>query len=152
MFYNKATIIGNLTRDPELKMLPSGMSVVSMSVATNHTSKKSDGTKVESVEYHNVVVFGSQAENVNRFLKKGQTVLIDGRIQTRSWEHEGRKNYRTEIIATTVQFGPKRDAGQTTASTEAQYGDDQKKADDDYNNFGGSSESNDDIDPNSIPF
>lgn len=109
MYLNKAIIIGNLTRDPEVKSLPNGTAVVNFSVATNRIYKDREGKKVESVEYHNVVVFGPQAENSGKFLKKGQSVLVEGRLQTRSWEDKGNgeKKYRTEIIADTVQFGPK---------------------------------------------
>lgn len=109
MYLNKVTIIGNLTRDPELKALPSGMQVASMSIATNRTWKDKDGSKKEEVEFHNVVVFGRQAETSAQYLKKGQSVLVEGRLQTRSWEDKtsGEKKYRTEIIADNVQFGSK---------------------------------------------
>ncbi len=107
MYLNKAIIIGNLTRDPELKAIPSGMQVASFSVATNRVWKDKNGAKQESTDYHNIVVFGKQADSVGKYLKKGQSVLIEGRIQTRSWEAEGKKNYRTEIVADRVQFGPK---------------------------------------------
>ena len=116
MYLNKAIIIGNLTRDPETKALPSGVSVTSFSLATNNTYKDKDGNKQESVEYHNIVVFGKQAESAGQYLKKGQSALIEGRIQTRSWEADGVKKYRTEVIADRVQFGPK--AGNATAPTQ----------------------------------
>lgn len=107
MYLNKAFIIGNLTRDPEIRAIPSGMQVASFSVATNRVWKDKNGAKQESTDYHNVVVFGKQADSVSKYLKKGQNVLVEGRIQTRSWESEGKKNYRTEIVADRVQFGPK---------------------------------------------
>lgn len=107
MYINKAMIYGNLTRDPELKSLPSGIQVCSFSLATNRVYKDRDGNKQESVDYHNIVVFGRQAETSAQYLKKGQGVFIEGRIQTRSWEKDGVKQYRTEIIADRVQFGPK---------------------------------------------
>lgn len=109
MYLNKAIIIGNLTRDPEVKSLPNGTAVVNFAVATNRVWKDRDGKKQEATEYHNVVVFGPQAENSGRYLKKGQSVLVEGRLQTRSWDdkNNGEKKYRTEIIADTVQFGPK---------------------------------------------
>ncbi len=108
MYINKAFIYGNLTRDPELKSLPSGMQVASFSVATNRVWKK-DGQKQESVDFHNIVVFGRQAELVAQYLKKGSGVFIEGRIQTRSWDDKtsGEKKYRTEIVAERVQFGPR---------------------------------------------
>lgn len=109
MYLNKAIIIGNLTRDPEVKSLPNGTAVVNFAVATNRVWKDRDGKKQEATEYHNVVVFGPQAESSGRYLKKGQSVLVEGRLQTRSWDdkNNGEKKYRTEIIADTVQFGPK---------------------------------------------
>lgn len=112
MYLNKSFLLGNLTRDPELKSLPSGSKVTSFGIATNRIYKDVNGQKQEQTEYHNIVVFGKQAENCAQFLKKGQSVLIEGRITTRSWDdaNGGGKKYRTEIIADTVQFGPK--AGQ----------------------------------------
>jgi single-strand DNA-binding protein len=110
MYLNKAIIIGNLTRDPELKSLPSGIRVASFSVATNRVWKDKNGVKQENVDYHNVVVFGRQAEIVGQYLKKGGSVLVEGRMQTRSWDDaSGVKKYRTEIIADRIQFGPRRD-------------------------------------------
>lgn len=107
MYINSATIYGNLTRDPEMKALPSGMSVTNMSVATNRTYNDKDGKKQEETEYHNVVVFGKTAENCAKYLTKGAGVLVEGRLQTRSWEKDGQKQYRTEVVAERVQFGPK---------------------------------------------
>ena len=108
MFLNKALIIGNLTRDPELRSLPSGISVANFSVATNRVWKDKEGNKQESSEFHNIVTFGRQAELVAQYLKKGSSALIDGRLQTRSWDGEdGKKRYRTEIVADRVQFGPR---------------------------------------------
>lgn len=118
MYLNKAIVIGNLTRDPEMKALPSGMSVTSISVATNRVWKDKDGNKKEDTDFHNVVVFGRQAETAAQYLKKGQSVLVEGRMQTRSWESEGVKKYRTEIIADRVQFGPK-GSGSTGGGTPA---------------------------------
>jgi len=107
MYLNKAFIIGNLTRDPELKALPSGMQVCSFSVATNRVWKDRNGARQESADYHNIVVFGRSAETSAQYLKKGSSVLIEGRIQTRSWDDKstGEKKYRTEIVADRVQFG-----------------------------------------------
>lgn len=106
MYLNKVFLYGNLTRDPELRALPSGMNVVNFSIATNRTFKDRDGKKQEQVEYHNVSVFGRQADIVNQYLKKGRGVFVEGRLQTRSWEKDGQKHYRTEIVADRVQFGP----------------------------------------------
>lgn len=108
MYLNKALIIGNLTRDPEVKALPSGIQVSSFSVATNRVWKDKNGAKQESADYHNVVVFGRQAEIVGQYLKKGSSVLVEGRMQTRSWDaQDGSKKYRTEIVADRIQFGPR---------------------------------------------
>jgi single-strand DNA-binding protein len=108
MYLNKALVIGNLTRDPELRSLPSGIQVGSFSLATNRVWKDKNGAKQESVDYHNVVVFGRQAEIVSQFLRKGSSVLVEGRMQTRSWDAaDGQKKYRTEIVADRVQFGPR---------------------------------------------
>jgi single-strand DNA-binding protein len=109
MYLNKAFLFGNLTRDPEMKSLPNGNKVTSFSLATNRIYKDAQGAKQEQVEYHNIVVFGRQAETSAQYLKKGQGVMIEGRIQTRSWDDKttGEKKYRTEIVADAVQFGPK---------------------------------------------
>ncbi len=107
MYINKAMVFGNLTRDPELKSLPSGMNVCSFSIATNRVYNDRDGNKQEQVEYHNIAVFGRQAETSAQYLKKGSSAYIEGRLQTRSWEKDGQKQYRTEIIADRVQFGPR---------------------------------------------
>src|SRR5882757_8285420 len=112
MNINHVLIFGNLTRDPELRALPSGMNVVNFSVATNRTFKDRDGKKQEQTDFHNIVVFGRQADTVNQYLKKGSSVFVEGRIQTRSWEgKEGEKKYRTEIVADRVQFGPRSSGG-----------------------------------------
>jgi len=107
MYLNKAMIVGNLTRDPELKTLPSGIKVTSFSLATNRVWKDAAGNKQEAADYHNVVVFGRQAETSAQYLAKGSQVLVEGRMQTRSWDDagSGKKMYRTEIVADRVQFG-----------------------------------------------
>ncbi|HEY4499425.1 MAG TPA: single-stranded DNA-binding protein [Candidatus Paceibacterota bacterium] len=108
MYLNKALIIGNLTRDPEMRALPSGIQVASFSVATNRVWKDKEGNKKEQADFHNVVVFGRQAEIAAQYLKKGSSVLVEGRMQTRSWDaQDGQKKYRTEIVADRVQFGPR---------------------------------------------
>jgi len=116
MYLNKATIIGNLTRDPELKSIASGVQVVNLGVATNRVWKDKEGNKQESVEYHNIVAFGRQAENIAQYLKKGSSILVEGRLQTKSWEADGVKKYRTEIVAEKVQFGPRRDGGPVSSN------------------------------------
>ena len=111
MYLNKVMIVGNLTKDPELKQLPSGSSVANFSVATNRTWKDSNGTKQEEVEYHNIVVFGKMADTVAQYMRKGSQLMIEGRLQTQSWEKDGVKKYRTEIVAESVQFGSKPKTG-----------------------------------------
>lgn len=107
MYLNKALIIGNITRDPELRAIPSGTKVCSFSVATNRVWKDKEGNRQEAADFHNIVVFGRQAENVAQYMRKGSQVMVEGRIQTRSWDDAatGTKKYRTEIIADRVQFG-----------------------------------------------
>jgi single-strand DNA-binding protein len=146
MYLNKALIIGNLTRDPELKSLPSGTAVCNFSLATNRNYTDSDGNKKEDTNFHNIVVFGRQAETTSQYLSKGSMALVEGRIQTRSWEgDDGKRNYRTEIVADRIQFGPRNGAN-----------------DGNYSNSGGNNKSNDnqdidypedeDITPEDIPF
>lgn len=113
MYLNKAIVIGNLTRDPELRSLPSGIKICSFSLATNRVWKDKNGAKQESADYHNVVVFGRQAETIAQYMKKGNSILVEGRMQTRSWDDKtsGEKKYRTEIVADRTQFGPKSTSG-----------------------------------------
>lgn len=111
---NKAILIGNLGRDPESKPLPSGGMVVNFSLATSRKYKGKDGERKEETEWHNVVVYGKQAEIAAQYLVKGKTVYVEGRIQTRSWEDKerpGKKVYRTEIVCDLFQMiGGKGDA------------------------------------------
>ena len=108
MYLNKVMIIGNLTRDPELKSLPSGVKVTSIGLATNRSWKKEDGTKQDSTEFHNAVAFGKPAELIAQYCRKGSSLYIDGRLQTRSWDGtDGQKKYRTEIVVENFQFGPR---------------------------------------------
>lgn len=104
---NRVTITGNLTRDPELRALPSGMSVCELGVAVNHRRKDNATDQwVEEPNYFNVVVFGSQGENCAQYLSKGRPVAIDGRLRWSSWEDKngGGKRSKVEIVAQTVQF------------------------------------------------
>lgn len=100
MDINKVIIVGRLTADPEVRTTPSGISVASFSVATNFVYKNQEGQKVEQVEYHNVVLWRKLAEIAGQYLKKGRRVLVEGRLQTRSWEsNDGTKRNKTEIVA-----------------------------------------------------
>lgn len=153
MYVNKAIVIGNLTRDPEQRALPSGIAVTSFSVATNRVYKDRDGNRQESADYHNIVVFGRQAETSAQYLKKGQSVFVEGRMQTRSWEQDGQKKYRTEIIADRVQFGPKSGSMSGTSNDGAGAGDNadqsQQASSDDGNQI---EYPEDEINPEDIPF
>ena len=130
MYINKAIIYGNLTRDPELKSLPSGAQVCEFGVATNRVWKDKNGAKQESVDYHNIVVFGRQAEIVKQYLHKGSGIFLEGRIQTRSWDaKDGTKRYRTEIVADRIQFGPKSSSGSGGTYEQKASSDKQKEKD-----------------------
>ena len=113
MYLNKVFLYGNLTRDPELRSLPSGIQVASFGVATNRVFKDKDGNRREQTDFHNIVVFGRQAEIASQYLKKGRPVFFEGRIQTRSWDDQtsGQKKYRTEIVVDRFQFGPQGGGG-----------------------------------------
>ncbi len=107
MYLNKAFLYGNLTRDPELKALPSGQQVANFGLATNRTYKDKNGQKQEAAEFHNIVAFGRSAELIAQYMKKGRPLFVEGRIQTRNWDDKesGKKNYRTEIVVENFQFG-----------------------------------------------
>ena len=108
MNLNKVTLIGNITKDIELKSLPSGIKVASFGLATNRTWKDKDGNKQEQAEFHSIIAFGKQAETISQYCGKGDQLYIEGRIQTRSWDKEdGTKAYRTEIVLENFQFGNK---------------------------------------------
>ncbi|MDO8183714.1 MAG: single-stranded DNA-binding protein [bacterium] len=129
MYLNKAIVIGNLTRDPERRSLPSGAAVTSFSLATSRVWKDKNGVRQEDTQYHNIVVFGVQAENVAQYLRKGSSALVEGRMQTRSWDaQDGQKKYRTEIVADRVQFGPKREGTSAGTSIPASTGQDEQPA------------------------
>ena len=93
-------IIGNLTRDPEMRYTPNGKAVTSFGVATNREWTDSTGNKKDEAEFHNVVAWAKLGEICNQYLKKGTKVYVQGRIQTRTWDdQQGQKHYRTEIVA-----------------------------------------------------
>ena len=108
MNLNKAFILGNVTREPEVRSLPSGQQVCNFGIATNRFYTDSSGQKQQSAEFHNIVCFGKLADTSSRYLHKGSLVLIEGRIQTRNWQDaSGNKRYKTEIVAESLQLGPK---------------------------------------------
>ena len=166
MNLNKAFVLGNVTRDPEVRALPSGQQVASFGLATNRFYTDSSGQKQQDVEFHNVVMFGKLAATASKYLSKGSLVLIEGRIKTRNWQNQqGVKQYRTEIIAENMQLGPRGTASsqypKTSFSSRAEI---QPKSEDipiieeNYtppSNLSGSSEAkenNDEIDVKDIPF
>lgn len=154
MYINKAILIGNLTRDPEKRALPNGTVVTSLSLATNRVWKDKDGNKQESTDYHNVVVFGRPAETAAQYLKKGQSVYVEGRIQTRSWDDkDGSKKYRTEIVADTVQFGAKTGGSGTYGSDASNTASAPSSIASEPTDVGGQIDyPTDDINPEDIPF
>lgn len=122
MYLNKVFLIGNLTRDPELKALPNGTKVVSVSLATNRTWKDQQGARQEATEYHNIVAFARTAEVLAQYCKKGSSLYVEGRMQTRSWDgQDGKKNYRTEVVLENFQFGSKAGNSAPSASGQAGY-------------------------------
>ena len=113
MNLNKAFILGRLTRDPEVRTTTAGGNVVNFSIATNRVWSDKSGNKQDATEYHNVVTFGKLADICSQYLSKGRLVLIEGRIQTRSWQDkDGNKKYWTEIVAENMQMGPRTESGQ----------------------------------------
>jgi single-strand DNA-binding protein len=108
MNLNRVFVLGNLTKDPELRATPSGTAVCSFNVATNRHFITTDGKKVQEPEYHAVVAWGKQAEIIHQYLKKGGLLLVEGRLQTRDWvDDKGVKHWKTEIVAERLQLGPK---------------------------------------------
>jgi single-strand DNA-binding protein len=147
MYLNKAFLYGNLTRDPELKALPSGQQLVSFGLATNRTYKDKNGQKQEATEFHNIVAFGRPAEIIAQYMKKGRPLFVEGRIQTRSWESDGQKKYRTEIVVDNFQFG---DGGRSsTGSVQSAQGEEPQSAPKDADEIKYPDE---EINPEDIPF
>ncbi|MBB84086.1 MAG: single-stranded DNA-binding protein [Deltaproteobacteria bacterium] len=110
---NKAILVGNLGRDPELRHTNNGQTLVNFTLATSESWTDKSGERQERTEWHRIVVWGRQAEMCNQYLSKGRTVYVEGRIQTREWEDkDGNKRYTTEINASNVNFiGPRTDGG-----------------------------------------
>jgi single-strand DNA-binding protein len=152
MYINKVTLLGNLTRDPEMKSLPNGTKVTNFSVATNRTWKDQNGAKQEAVDYHNVVCFAKQAELIDQYCKKGNQIYVEGRLTTRSWDDQttGKKAYRTEVILENFQFGNK-----NTTGPAAPAGDSKSEPDTNVPKFEdnlGTIDYGDTINPDDIPF
>ncbi len=110
--FNQVTLMGNLTRDPELRQIPSGQSVCSFSLALNRSYKGGDGNWQEAVDYVDVVAWANLGERVAQYMKKGSPVLVSGRLQSRQWEQDGQKRSKLEVVAVDVTFiGNKNDDG-----------------------------------------
>lgn len=116
MNLNKVFILGNLTRDPEVRQTQGGQAVCSFSVATNRRYTDKAGQKQEQVEFHNLVAWGRTAEVIGQYLRKGSMILVEGRLQTRSWQDpQGVKHWKTEVIVDEMQMGPRGSAGGQSA-------------------------------------
>ena len=118
MNLNKVFLIGRLTADPQLRSTQSGSSVATFSIATNRVWFNKQGSKEQDVQFHNIVVWGRQAEIVNQFLKKGSLALVEGRLQTRTWQDSQNQNRKvTEIVCERIQLGPRSGVGQFQQSS-----------------------------------
>jgi len=121
MNLNKILLIGRLTRDPELKTLPSGNPVANFGLATDTFFTDKSGQKQQQVEFHNIVLFGRLAEIASQYLTKGSLAFLEGRIKTRTWEDSsGSKKYRTEVIVQRLQLGPRNAAKTVPAQKQKQ--------------------------------
>ncbi|MDP3901254.1 MAG: single-stranded DNA-binding protein [bacterium] len=145
MNFNRVILIGNIAADPEVRTTPSGQQVASLRIATNRTWTDKQGAKQSQAEFHNVVAWGRLAEIISQYVQKGSLMMIEGRLQTRSWEgKDGVKRYRTEVIAENIQLGPK---GAGTPSPAKQEAKDTKQEEEIP-----VIEEDDDIDVKDIPF
>jgi single-strand DNA-binding protein len=108
MHLNKVFVLGNLTKDPELRSTSSGQSVCTFGLATNRFYTTGEGKKEQQVEFHTIVAWGKQAELIHQYSKKGSMLLVEGRLQRRDWtDDKGMKHWRTEIVAERLQLGPR---------------------------------------------
>lgn len=143
MNYNRATLVGRVTRDPEIKQTKGGTSVANFSLAVNNYYKGADGSKNETTDFLNIVVFGKVVESVVQpYVVKGMELLVSGRISVRSWDGEnGKKQYKTEIIADTIQLGSR-----PKGSEDAPVKSNKQTVDEQWDAM------DEDIDPADIPF
>lgn len=118
--FNQVVLMGNLTRDPELRQTPNGQNVCSFSLALNRSYKGADGNWQEATDYIDVVAWGPLGERVAQYLNKGRPCLVNGRLQSRSWEQDGQKRSKVEVVAQDVTFlgGPSGDSGYGGASSD----------------------------------
>lgn len=121
MSVNKVILIGHLGRDPEIRFMPSGDAMTSISVATTHTRRNADNEKSDITEWHRCVAFGSIADFIGSYLKSGRLVYIEGRLQTRKWtDNDGRVQYSTEVVINAIQpLGPRQAESAENASDSA---------------------------------
>lgn len=118
---NKVILIGNLGKDPDLRYTPSGQAVATFSLATNERYKDKDGQMVDRTEWHNIVVWGKQAETAKEYLKKGRQIFVEGRISYRTYDdREGNKRYITEVVAQRIQFLGRREEAPETVPAEVE--------------------------------
>lgn len=117
--FNQVTLMGNLTRDPDLRQIPSGQSVCSFSLALNRSFKGSDGNWQEAVDYVDVTAWGPLGERVAQYVTKGRPVLVSGRLQSRQWEQDGVKRNKLEVVANDVTFlGGRNEGGDDGSSSQ----------------------------------
>lgn len=128
--FNQVILMGNLTRDPELRTTPNGQSVCSFSLALNRSYKGADGNWQEATDYVDVVAWGPLGERVSQYLTKGRPCLVNGRLQSRSWEQEGQKRSKVEVIAQDVTFLGGRGEGEQGSSPSPATKPSAKKQDD----------------------
>lgn len=154
MNLNKVFILGNLTRDPELRQTPTGQSVATFGIATNSFYTDKAGQKQKKAEFHTIVVWGRQAEIASQFLKKGSSALIEGRLQTRTWQDkQGGNRQTTEIICERMQLGPRPVAGGTPSDfSPRSVGQEAPSVDDMHNELPEISVDDGEIRPENIPF
>ena len=121
--FNKVVLMGNLTRDPELRTIPSGQNVTSFSLAVNRTWKNSNGEQQEAVDYIDCNIWGKPAEIINQYMSKGSGILVSGRLQHRTWEQEGQKRSKVEVVVEDFNFvgggnGDSNDGGNRSSSSD----------------------------------
>jgi single-strand DNA-binding protein len=119
--FNKVVLMGNLTRDPELKSIPSGQQVASFSLAVNRTWKNASGEQQEAVDYIDCNAWGKPAEIITQYMSKGSAILVSGRLQQRSWEQEGQKRSKVEVVVEDFNFvgGGSNDGGGSSSPSQS---------------------------------
>lgn len=118
--FNRIVLIGNLTRDPEVRYTPAGMAVATVPIAVNTKSRQGNEIKEETL-FIDAVVFGKQAESCGQYLEKGRMVLVEGRLRERRWEYEGQKKSKFEVITTNIRFFPKKKEDKENGGSEDDF-------------------------------